>query len=253
MTDTVLACEELSKSFGGLTAVDEVSVDIKAGEIVGLIGPNGAGKSTLFDLLSGFKYPDAGDIYLNGDRVTRLSPHKRSLRGLVRTFQISRELTGMTVEDNMKMAIQQNPAETLVGSLSMLVSDIERERTADEIARQRLKQIELWDLRDEYAGNLSGGQRKLLEFGRALMTEPDILLLDEPMAGINPRLTDDLTELITDLSDQGLTIFIVEHDVDLIASLSDRIVAMADGAVLTEGSPEAVRQNEALLKAYLGE
>lgn len=253
MTEPILSAEELSKSFGGLTAVDGVSVEIASGEIVGLIGPNGAGKSTLFDLLSGFRPPDAGDIYLNGEQITRLPPYQRSLRGLVRTFQISRELTGMTVEDNMKFATQQNPSETILGSLSMLVSDIEREQTAEELAEQRLKEIELWDMRDEYAGNLSGGQQKLLEFGRSLMTEPDILLLDEPMAGINPRLTEDLINLVTNLNDEGLTFLIVEHDIDLIASLSDRIIAMADGAVLTEGPPEEVQQNDELLDAYLGE
>lgn len=253
MTEPILSAEQLSKSFGGLTAVDGVSVEIASGEIVGLIGPNGAGKSTLFDLLSGFRPPDAGDIYLNGEQITRLPPYQRSLRGLVRTFQISRELTGMTVEDNMKFATQQNPSETILGSLSMLVSDIEREQTAEELAEQRLKEIELWDMRDEYAGNLSGGQQKLLEFGRSLMTEPDILLLDEPMAGINPRLTEDLINLVTNLNDEGLTFLIVEHDIDLIASLSDRIIAMADGAVLTEGPPEEVQQNDELLDAYLGE
>jgi branched-chain amino acid transport system ATP-binding protein len=252
MSDPVLSAVDVTKSFGGLIAVGGVSVDIEEGEIVGLIGPNGAGKSTLFDLLSGFQRPDTGTVYLNGTDVTGRPPHERAVAGLVRTFQISRELAGMTVEENMRLAGKHNPSESMIGSLSMLVNESARETEIEQEAERLLKEIELWELRDEYAGNLSGGQRKLLEFGRALMTDPDILLLDEPMAGVNPRLTDDLLELIRLLNDRGMTFLIVEHDINLIASLSERIVAMVDGKVLTTGPPSEVQQNEELLEAYLG-
>jgi len=252
MTDPVLTAEGLTKSFGGLTAVDDVSIAIQPGEITGLIGPNGAGKSTLFDLLSGFLEPDTGAVYLQGKDVTEKGPAQCSQSGLVRTFQISRELTGMTVEDNMRLAAKNNPSESLTGALSLVVTKSTGESETRQEAERLLKELELWEVRNKYAGNLSGGQRKLLEFGRTLMTDPDILLLDEPMAGINPRLTEDLLELIRSLNERGMTFLVIEHDIDLISSLSDRIIAMVDGAVLTEGPPEKVQQNQQLLDAYLG-
>jgi branched-chain amino acid transport system ATP-binding protein len=253
MTDPILRAEGLRKSFGGLLAVDDASFEVEEGTIAGLIGPNGAGKSTTFNLLSGFYGADAGDVIFEGERVEGLSPDERAQRGMIRTFQITRELTGMKVMANMLLAAQNHPGETVVGALANTGSVETREEQARERAEDLLKFLELWELREEYAGNLSGGQRKLLELGRALMADPDLLLLDEPMAGVNPDLTDRLLARIDDLqSEEGMTFVIVEHDMDVIMSVSDKIIGMHNGQVLSVGTPEEVKADEKMLEAYLG-
>jgi branched-chain amino acid transport system ATP-binding protein len=248
----LLSVEGLEKSFGGIVAVDGASFTVEAGDVVGLIGPNGAGKSTTFDLVTGFLEPDAGEVRFRGEAVTDLPPEERATRGMVRTFQISRELTGMRVDANVRLGLQDHPGETAVSSLLRTGRAADREATAEDRAEDVLRRLDLWELREEYAGNLSGGQRKLLELGRALMSDPDLLLLDEPMAGVNPSLTDDLLEFLLELRADGMTFLIVEHDMDVIMSISDKIVGMHNGAVLTSGPPSAVRSDEDLLEAYLG-
>ncbi|WP_137286211.1 ABC transporter ATP-binding protein [Halorussus salinisoli] len=253
MTDPVLRAENLRKSFGGLVAVDDVSFAVEESTIVGLIGPNGAGKSTTFNLLSGFHELDDGEVIFEGERVGGLSPHERAQRGMVRTFQITRELTGMRVMANMLLAAQDHPGEKVLSALVNTDSVDSREERARERAEDLLKFLELWELRDEYAGNLSGGQRKLLELGRALMADPDVLLLDEPVAGVNPDLTDRLLARIDDLqSERGMTFVIVEHDMDVIMSISDKVVGMHNGEVLSVGTPEEVKRDDRMLEAYLG-
>jgi len=248
--DPLLAVEDLQKSFGGLTAVDGASFTVEAGTVVGLIGPNGAGKSTTFNLVTGFYEADGGSVRFRGEDVVGLAPEERAQRGMIRTFQITRELTGMRVRQNMHLGGQDHDGEKVVHALAGTAADQEREIASR--AEDILKQLELWDLRDEYAGNLSGGQRKLLELGRALMTEPDLLLLDEPMAGVNPSLTDDIIDMIEELKGRGLTFLIVEHDIDMIMDISDTVIGMHQGRVLTSGPPEEVQQNEELLEAYIG-
>ena len=255
MSDSVpiLETENVTRSFGGLVAVDNVSVSLRQGEITGLIGPNGAGKSTLFNLVSGFLDPDDGTVMLKGQDVTELRPDERAERGLIRTFQITRELSGMTVMNNMLLAAQDNPGERIVPLLTKLGAAREYENEQRERAEELLKYLELWELRDEYACNLSGGQRKLLELGRSLMSDPDVLLLDEPMAGVNPDLTDHLLDRIMELRDEeNRTFLIVEHDIDTIMSISDTVIGMHNGQVLVQGEPEVVQQDEQLLEAYLG-
>jgi branched-chain amino acid transport system ATP-binding protein len=248
--DVVLRVEDLRKEFGGLVAVDGASFAVERGTIVGLIGPNGAGKSTTFNLVTGFYEADAGSVYLRGEDVAGTSPEERADRGMVRTFQIARELTGMKVEQNVRLGGQDHSGEKVVPALLGAANDRESEIGAR--AEEVLKKLELWELRDEYAGNLSGGQRKLLELGRALMTDPDVLLLDEPMAGVNPSLSDDIIDMIYELKAEGLTVLIVEHDIDMIMDISDRVIGMHQGRVLTTGTPEEVQNDEALLEAYLG-
>jgi branched-chain amino acid transport system ATP-binding protein len=248
--DTVLRVDGLRKSFGGLVAVDGASFEVERGSIVGLIGPNGAGKSTTFNLITGFYEADEGDVYLRGENVVDLSPEERSERGMVRTFQIARELTGMKVRQNMHLGGQDHDGEKVLHALTGAAAD--REREIAERSEEILRDLELWELRDEYAGNLSGGQRKLLELGRALMTDPDVLLLDEPMAGVNPSLSEEIIDMIYDLQAQGLTVLIVEHDIDMIMDISDRVIGMHQGRVLTSGPPEEVQNDEDLLEAYLG-
>jgi branched-chain amino acid transport system ATP-binding protein len=251
--DTILETESVKKSFGGLTAVDRVPVGIERGEITGLIGPNGAGKSTLFNLMSGFYDVDDGTVVFNGEDVTNLRPDERATRGLIRTFQLTRELSGMTVMENMMLGVQGNPGENVIPLLTNPGTVGEFEDEQFDRAEKLLKYLELWELRDEFAGNISGGQRKLLELGRALMSDPKVLLLDEPMAGVNPDLTDYLLDRITALRDEeGKTFLIVEHDIQTIMNISDTVIGMHNGQILTVGDPEEVQQNDQLLEAYLG-
>jgi branched-chain amino acid transport system ATP-binding protein len=250
--EPILKVQDLRKEFGGLVAVDDVSFEVRKGDIVGLIGPNGAGKSTTFNLVTGFYELDDGEVRLRGQNVEDLSPEERSKRGMVRTFQITRELTGMKVHENMRLGGQEHDGEKVLHALVESSAAREREAKLESRAEDLLKTLGLWELRDEYAGNLSGGQRKLLELGRALMTDPDILMLDEPMAGVNPRLTEDLLSMIRDLSDEGMTFLVVEHDVDMIMSLCDKVIGMHNGAVLTAGPPEEVQNDDRLLEAYFG-
>jgi len=248
--DPILRVDDLHKEFGGLVAVDDATFEVEQGNVVGLIGPNGAGKSTTFNLITGFYEADHGSVEFRGEEIVDLPPEERAQRGMIRTFQITRELTGMKVEQNMRLGGQDHDGEHVVHALAGTAAD--RERAIGSRAETILKKLELWDLRDEYAGNLSGGQRKLLELGRALMAEPDVLLLDEPMAGVNPSLTDEILDMIRELKSEGITFLIVEHDVDMIMNISDRVIGMHQGSVLTEGPPEVVQKDEELLEAYFG-
>jgi len=250
---TLLEANGLRKTFGGIVAVDEVSFEVNRTEIVGVIGPNGAGKSTMFKLLAGFHRPDEGTVVFDGEDVTELAPNERTQRGLVRTFQIAQELTGMRVMENMLLASQNHPGEKVLAAAANTSSVRDFEGDARDRAEELLKFLELWDLRDEYAGNLSGGQRKLLELGRALMADPDLLLLDEPMAGVNPDLTDRLLQRIMELRDErDMTFLVVEHDIEAIMRISDTVIGMHDGKVLSKGTPEEVQSDERMLEAYLG-
>jgi branched-chain amino acid transport system ATP-binding protein len=247
--NTSLAVDGLRKTFSGIVAIDDVSFTVESESIVGIIGPNGAGKTTLINLLSGFYEQDTGTIRFNGADISDASPHERTDEGLIRTFQITRELSGMTVLDNLLLA-DQNPRHNSV--LKNIVSGDAVDDDLYEQAREWLEELGLWRLRHEYAGNLSGGQQKLLELGRALIADPDLLLLDEPMAGVNPALTDQLCGAIQALNDDGMTFMIIEHDMDVIMNISDEIIALADGRLLTRGPPAVVKQNSELLQSYLG-
>lgn len=252
MSDTILELDGLTKNFGGIVAVDDVSFEVERERIMGLIGPNGAGKTTLLNLLSGFYNLDEGQIFLDGDRIDQLRPYQRSRHGLVRTFQHTRELTGLTVYENLLLAATGRRTEQVLPQFLGRSSLKEAEERKSEHAAEILEQFELTQHRDEYAGNLSGGQQKLLELGRALMAEPNIVLLDEPMAGVNPALEDQILDVIERLRNDGCTFIIIEHDMEMIMSISDEIVALHNGQVLARGTPAAVRDDEALLEAYLG-
>jgi branched-chain amino acid transport system ATP-binding protein len=225
-----LEVHELVRSFGGVKAVDGASLEVEPGSITGLIGPNGAGKSTLFNCITGFLRPQRGRVLLDGRRIDRRAPHRIARAGLVRTFQTPRALTRMTVLDNM-----------LVGG--------NRPQRAHEL----LELVRLGGYADALAGTLSGGQRKLLDLVRALMAEPRVLLLDEPMAGVSPALRVELLEHILALRrERGLTFLIVEHDLDFVMRSSDRVIVMSDGKVIAAGTPDEVRADERVVDAYLG-
>ena len=248
----LLSVREVSKRFAGVVAVDRASFDVADRTITALIGPNGAGKSTLFNVVTGFERGDGGDVVLAGEVIYGRSPHAIARRGLVRTFQLTKALSVMSVLDNMLLAAPRNPGERL--ALAPLRPVWRRaERDARARARELLDVFGLGAKEHDYAGTLSGGQRKLLELARALMLEPRILLLDEPLAGVNPTLARSLLEHIEGLrAERGLTILLVEHDMEVVMRHSDVVVVMAEGRVVAVGRPEVVQRDPRVVEAYLG-
>ncbi|WP_137283965.1 ABC transporter ATP-binding protein [Halorussus salinisoli] len=250
---TLLEAENVHKSFDGVQALDGAEITVEAGELVGLIGPNGAGKTTLFDCLSGVTDLDAGTVHFDGEDVTDLPTYRRARRGMVRTFQHTRELETLTVTENVRLPAGDHPGESALDALVRTDRAHERETEVAARATELVDFFDLGELADEYAGHLSGGQRKLLEFARALMLDPDLLLLDEPLAGVNPTLARKISGHVERLNDEGTTFLIVEHEIESLAALVDRLVVLNEGRVLAEGEPRAVLDDERVIEAYLGE
>ena len=249
----ILAVEGLTRRFGGLVAVDRCSFHVDASRITGIIGPNGAGKSTIFNMVAGALPPTSGKIVFDGEDITGLPTHALFRRGIVRTFQIPHEFGRLTVLENLMAVPAGQPGERLWPVWLSPGAVARREREVRERAEETLGFLTLWELRDELAMNLSGGQKKLLELGRAMMAEPRLVLLDEPGAGVNPTLLVKLGKMIRQLrSERGYTIVIIEHDMDFIASLCERIIVLAEGSVLTEGTMATVRRDSRVIDAYLG-
>ena len=254
-TTVPLRVEGLVKRFGGVTAVDGASFEVESGSLTGLIGPNGAGKSTTFNCITGVHQPTAGKVYFEGEDITGLRPHQIARQGLVRTFQIARELSEMTVLENLMLAPQGQLGESAIRAVTpgLRGAVIEEETALRERAWETLEFFEIDHLAHEHAGNLSGGQRKLLEMARALMTDPEMVLLDEPLAGVNPTLEEKLLDRIHDLRADGYTFLLVEHDMDVIMNNCERVIVMHQGSVLAEGTGEEIRNDERVIEAYLGE
>lgn len=252
MGEAILATKAVSKRFGALKAVEDVSLAVRPGSMTGLIGPNGAGKSTLFNILTGALKPSAGAVRLGGADVTGLSPDRRFALGLGRTFQIPRPFAKMSVLENVMLAPTDQTGERVAGP--MLFGARVREEEAEIRARalEVLDFVTLRALADHPAGQISGGQMKLLELARVLMGDPKVILLDEPAAGVNPTLTRVLIGKIEELNRQGKTFVIIEHDMDFIMRHCDPVIAMAEGRVIFEGTAEEAHGNAALLDAYLG-
>lgn len=249
--DPIIVVDNISRSFGGLKAVDVAHLEIQRGHITGLIGPNGAGKTTFFNLLTGFDRSDTGTWTLDGVDLGRQHPHRVARQGVVRTFQLTKALSRMSVLDNVRLGATGQIGERIVSSLlPFRWRKQEAEITAR--AREMLVRFKLDAKADDMAGSLSGGQRKLLEMARALMTDPKVVMLDEPMAGVNPALTESLLEHVKTLRAQGMTVVFVEHDMDVIRDISDWVVVMAQGAVIAESPPGALADNPAVVDAYLG-
>ena len=250
-SDPVLVVDGLTRRFGGITAVEVDHLEIQANAITGLIGPNGAGKTTFFNLITGFDEPTDGSFRFRGEELRGVPAYKVARKGLVRTFQLTKALSKLTVIENMKLgAVGQrgeNPLRALARPL-WRSQEREIEARADEL----LGRFKLYEKRDDYAGELSGGQRKLLEMARALMADPEVICLDEPMAGVNPALTQSLLQHVKELKDEGLTVIFVEHDMDVVRDISDWVVVMAEGSVIAEGSHAAIGANQAVIDAYLG-
>jgi len=252
MTDAMLAVSDLRKTFGGITALDGVDVTVDGG-ITGLIGPNGAGKTTLFNCISGSLSPDAGTVAFDGADVTGDRTPAIVREGLVRTFQIPRELADMTVRENLLLAPPGQSGEALRRAWVRGGEFDDDERRTRREAHEMAAFFELDHLLDAKASSLSGGQRKLLELARVLLTDPELVLLDEPLAGVNPTLERKILDRIHELASQGLTFLFVEHDVELIMEHCDHVVVMHQGRKLTEGPPSDVRSDQRVVDAYLGE
>ena len=249
--DPIIVADSVTRRFGGLLAVDVAHLEVPRNAITALIGPNGAGKTTLFNLLTGFDKPDTGSWTFDGTSLSGVPAFKAARRGQVRTFQLTKALSLLTVLENMKLGAQGQRGENLLTSIfrwTWRKQEVEIEQRALEL----LSRFKLDDKRDDFAASLSGGQRKLLEMARALMSQPTLVMLDEPMAGVNPALTQSLLDHILDLKTQGMTVLFVEHDMQMVRHIADWVVVMAEGRIVAEGAPDEVMANPAVIDAYLG-
>ncbi|HUW67067.1 MAG TPA: ABC transporter ATP-binding protein [Candidatus Nanoarchaeia archaeon] len=252
MGQDILKVQDVKKHFGGVMAVDGASFTIEEQTIRGLIGANGAGKTTLFNLITGYYKLDSGEIFFKDERVDQLPTFKKARKGMVRTFQLTKALSRMTVLDNMLLGPKMQSGERIRNIFIRPKKVAAEEAKAVEKAVEILDFFDLTHMKDDYAGALSGGQKRLLEMARALMTDPKMLLLDEPFAGVNPTLARKLVGRIKELKERGMTFLIIEHDMPLITEVSDTLSFMNQGKIILEGAPEDVKRDPRVLDAYLG-
>jgi branched-chain amino acid transport system ATP-binding protein len=249
--DPILVADGVTRKFGGLVAVEVDHLEVQRGAITALIGPNGAGKTTLFNLLTGFDKADRGEWRFGGERMGGMPAYQVARKGMVRTFQLTKSLARLTVLENMKLGAVGQRGEGFFTSLVRPLWSAQEKAVAAR-ADELLTRFKLAHMRDEFAGELSGGQRKLLEMARALMVEPQLVMLDEPMAGVNPALTQSLLEHVKGLRDEGMTVLFVEHDMDVVHDISDWVVVMGEGRIIAEGTADQISTNPAVIDAYLG-
>lgn len=249
----MLSIINLEKNFGNLKALDRVSLDVDDDSIVGLIGPNGSGKTTLFNVVSGFYEKDGGEVYFKGERIDGLTPDSIAEKGLCRTFQVAKAPEKLTVLENMMLAAKNQIGENPFSALFMRMRTSKIEKANLARAMELLEVLQLVDLKNEYAGELSGGQKKLLSLGRVFMLNPDLILLDEPTAGVNPTLTMQLMKVIKELQKkEHKAVFIIEHSMKVISGICDKVFVLNFGKKMTEGTPAEIQQDEQVLAAYLG-
>ena len=252
MLNNLISVKNLKKSFGGITAVDIKELSFIEGELTSVIGPNGAGKTTFFDLISGFQNADSGDIFLKEKNISNSQPYKIARMGMVRTFQLTKVFDRMTVMENLLFSGSNVNNDSFLRSILKLNSQKVYEDSLKEKANEIMKDLNIGHMADSYARELSGGQKKLLELARAIINEPEILLLDEPLAGVNPKLAEDILSLIKKLSEDGITIVMVEHNIEAVMKISERVVVLAEGSLIADGSPNEIRTNKNVIEAYLG-
>ena len=252
MSNNLISVNNLKKSFGGLKAVDVQELSFKEGELTSIIGPNGAGKTTFFDLISGFQDADSGSIFLKDKDISNAQPYKIARMGMVRTFQLTKVFDRMTVMENLLFSGSNIKNDSFLRSFIKLNSQKLYESNLREKANEIMNDLNIGHMANSYARELSGGQKKLLELARSIINEPEILLLDEPLAGVNPKLAEDILSLITKLSDSGITIIMVEHNIEAVMKISERIVVLAEGSLIADGITNEIRTDSNVIEAYLG-
>jgi len=252
MSNNLISVNNLKKSFGGLKAVDVQELSFKEGELTSIIGPNGAGKTTFFDLISGFQNADSGSIFLKDKDISNSQPYKIARMGMVRTFQLTKVFDRMTVMENLLFSGSNIKNDSFLRSFIKLNSQKSYESNLREKANEIMNDLNIGHMANSYARELSGGQKKLLELARSIINEPEILLLDEPLAGVNPKLAEDILSLIKKLSDSGITIIMVEHNIEAVMKISERIVVLAEGSLISDGIPNEIRTDSNVIEAYLG-
>ena len=252
MSNKYLEVTNLKKSFGGIKAVDVQSLNLNRNELTSIIGPNGAGKTTFFDLISGFQDSDEGKVYLNKKNITRSQPYSIARLGMIRTFQLTKVFDRMTVLENMMFSASSVNNDSFMKSLIRLPSQKTTEKNIKEKSFEIMKDLNIDHMANSYARELSGGQKKLLELGRSIVNDPSILLLDEPLAGVNPKLAEEILQIILNLSEKGISILMVEHNIEAVMKISQRVIVFAEGMVIADDKPENVRTDEKVIEAYLG-
>ena len=252
MSNKYLEVTNLKKSFGGIKAVDVESLNLNRNELTSIIGPNGAGKTTFFDLISGFQDSDEGKVYLNNKNISKSQPYAIARLGMIRTFQLTKVFDRMTVLENMMFSASTVNNDSFLKSLAKLPSQKTTEKKIRDKSFEIMKELNIDHMANSYAREMSGGQKKLLELGRSIVNDPDILLLDEPLAGVNPKLAEEILQIILNLSEKGISILMVEHNIEAVMKISQRVVVFAEGMVIADDKPENVRTDEKVIEAYLG-
>ena len=252
MSNKYLEVTNLKKSFGGIKAVDVESLNLNRNELTSIIGPNGAGKTTFFDLISGFQNSDEGKVYLNNKNITKSQPYAIARLGMIRTFQLTKVFDRMTVLENMMFSASTFNNDSFLKSLAKLPSQKTTEKKIRDKSFEIMKELNIDHMANSYAREMSGGQKKLLELGRSIINNPSVLLLDEPLAGVNPKLAEEILQIILNLAGKGISILMVEHNIEAVMKISERVIVLAEGKVIADSTPENIRSDEKVIEAYLG-
>ena len=252
MSNKYLEVTNLKKSFGGIKAVDVESLNLNRNELTSIIGPNGAGKTTFFDLISGFQDSDEGKVYLNNKNISKSQPYAIARLGMIRTFQLTKVFDRMTVLENMMFSASTVNNDSFLKSLAKLPSQKTTEKKIRDKSFEIMKELNIDHMANSYAREMSGGQKKLLELGRPIINNPSVLLLDEPLAGVNPKLAEEILQIILNLAGKGISILMVEHNIEAVMKISERVIVLAEGKVIADSTPENIRTDEKVIEAYLG-
>ena len=252
MSNKYLEVTNLKKSFGGIKAVDVESLNLNRNELTSIIGPNGAGKTTFFDLISGFQDSDEGKVYLNNKNISKSQPYAIARLGMIRTFQLTKVFDRMTVLENMMFSASTVNNDSFLKSLAKLPSQKTTDKKIRDKSFEIMKELNIDHMANSYAREMSGGQKKLLELGRSIINNPSVLLLDEPLAGVNPKLAEEILQIILNLAGKGISILMVEHNIEAVMKISERVIVLAEGKVIADSTPENIRTDEKVIEAYLG-